>query len=60
VRDKNAQNIYDFTEAIKHLSETKEEIHITDVSNHLNISEKTARMRAKIAGYSITNSLITQ
>lgn len=60
IRDKDAQNIHDFTEAIKHLSETKEEIHITDVSNHLNISEKTARMRAKIAGYSITNSLITQ
>lgn len=60
VRDKNAQNIYDFTAAVECIGESKDQIHITDVSNYLNISEKSARTRAKIAGYSITNSLITR
>ena len=58
VRDKNAQNIHDFTSAVEHLRKSKAEIHISDVSTFLNITEKTARMYAKLAGYSITNSII--
>ena len=58
VRNKEAQNIYDFTSAVEQLKKSSSELRITDVAAHLNITEKTARLYAKLAGCNVTNSVI--